>query len=172
MAKKKKNVKSSSKGSSVNSLKSIKMATKNASPVVEPEVEKQEVAVPETEANLAEESATVLAEEMQANEANEMLSPAVEDKNPKKEKAGKAVEVKAKDTGKDKKKKDKVKKPNKLGKAIKDTGSELKKVTWPKFGQVCKQTGIVLAVVIVFALVLLGFDQLCMLLHNLLMVTK
>ena len=39
--------------------------------------------------------------------------------------------------------------------------SELKKVTWPKFKEVVKQTGIVLVVVIVFALVLFGLDRLC-----------
>ena len=74
----------------------------------------------------------------------------------------KVVEVKAKDIAKDKKKKEnKVKKPNKIAKALKDTGNELKKVSWPGFKQVVKQTGIVLVVVIVFALVLFGFDRLC-----------
>ena len=73
----------------------------------------------------------------------------------------KAVEVKAKDVAKDNKKKDKVKKPNKVAKALKETGNELKKVTWPKFKEVVKQTGIVLVFVIVFAVVLFGFDRLC-----------
>ena len=73
----------------------------------------------------------------------------------------KVVEVKAKDVAKNKKKKDKVKKPNKVAKALKDTGNELKKVTWPSFKEVVKQTGIVLVVVIVFAVVLFGFDRLC-----------
>ena len=72
----------------------------------------------------------------------------------------KVVEVKAKDVA-PKKKKDKVKRPNKAAKALKDTGAELKKVTWPKFKEVVKQTGIVLVVVIVFAIVLFGFDRLC-----------
>ena len=44
------------------------------------------------------------------------------------------------------------------GKAFKETFSELKKVTWPSFGEVVKQTGIVLAVVLVFLVVLIGFD--------------
>ena len=73
----------------------------------------------------------------------------------------KVVEVKAKDVAKDKKKKYKVKKPNKVAKALKDTGNELKKVSWPGFKQVVKQTGIVLAFVLVFALVLFGFERLC-----------
>ncbi|MCQ2564568.1 MAG: preprotein translocase subunit SecE [Clostridia bacterium] len=73
-------------------------------------------------------------------------------------KDNKVVEVKAKDV---KKKEEKVKKPSKLGKTIKDTHNELKKVTWPKFGEVVKSTGIVLVVVLVFALVLFGLDRLC-----------
>ncbi len=81
-------------------------------------------------------------------------------------KKNKVVEVKAKDVGKKDKKKDK--KPNKIAKSLKDTGNELKKVTWPKFKDVVKQTGIVLAVVIVFAVVLFGIDQLCSLLTGLL----
>lgn len=74
-------------------------------------------------------------------------------------KGNKVVEVKAKDVAK--KKKDKIKKPNKVAKALKETGSELKKVSWPKFKEVVKQTSIVLVIVIVFALVLLGIDRLC-----------
>ena len=74
-------------------------------------------------------------------------------------KSNKVVEVKAKDVAK--KKKDKVKKPNKVVKALKETTGELKKVTWPKFKDVVKQTGVVLAVVVVFTLVLFGFDRLC-----------
>ena len=73
--------------------------------------------------------------------------------------ANKVVEVKAKDVKK--KKKDKVKQPNKLVKSLKETGNELKKVTWPGFKEVVKQTSVVLAVVVVFGLVLFGFDRLC-----------
>ena len=79
----------------------------------------------------------------------------------KKNKKDKVVEVKAKDFANKNKKKDKVKKPNKLVQSLKNTGKELKKVTWPKFSEVVKQTGIVLAVVVVFAVVIFGFDRLC-----------
>ena len=48
---------------------------------------------------------------------------------------GKVVEVKAKKT---KQKKEKNKKPSKIAKSLKDTGAELKKVTWPKFKEVEK----------------------------------
>ena len=71
----------------------------------------------------------------------------------------KVVEVKAANVAKSKKKKEK--KPSKIAKALKDTGNELKKVSWPKFKDIVKQTGIVLAFVLIFALVLFGFDRLC-----------
>ncbi len=67
---------------------------------------------------------------------------------------------------KDNKKKDKA--PSKRGKRIKETISELKKVTWPTFGSVVKKTGIVLAVVVIFAVVLFGIDRLLAWLFDLL----
>lgn len=72
---------------------------------------------------------------------------------------GKVVEVKAKPNKKQKN--PKTKKPNKLAKSLKDTGAEIKKVTWPKFKDVVKQTGVVLVVVLVFTIVLFGLDRLC-----------
>ena len=107
--------------------------------------QKKQVSVPVEESRASENEAKV-------DEQVKVVEPA----NNKKEKV---VEVKAKDVKK--KKEPKVKKPNKAAKALKDTGNELKKVTWPTFGQVCKQTGVVLVFVIVFALVLFGFDRLC-----------
>ena len=61
------------------------------------------------------------------------------------------------------KKKDnkKDKKPNifkRIGMKLKDIFSELKKVSWPKFGKVVKQTGVVLVVVLIFLVVIFGFD--------------
>ncbi len=55
------------------------------------------------------------------------------------------------------------KKPNvfkRMGKGIKEIISELKKVSWPTFGKVMAETGIVLAVVVFFLLIILGFDSL------------
>ena len=37
--------------------------------------------------------------------------------------------------------------------------SELKKVTWPSFGTVVKQTGVVLVVVLIFLVVVTGIDS-------------
>ena len=61
-----------------------------------------------------------------------------------------------------KKAKSKDKKKNgffkKIGRWFKETFAELKKVSWPSFGKVVKQTGIVLVVVVIFLVVITGFD--------------
>ena len=41
----------------------------------------------------------------------------------------------------------------------KETVSELKKVSWPKFSKVVKNTGIVLVVVLIFGAVIFGIDS-------------
>lgn len=46
----------------------------------------------------------------------------------------------------------------KLSKKAKETVSELKKVVWPTFGEVCKKTGVVLVVVLIFAVIIFGMD--------------
>ena len=46
----------------------------------------------------------------------------------------------------------------KLGNKIKDDFAELKRVSWPTFGKVVKQTGVVIAVVLVFLVVITAFD--------------
>ena len=68
---------------------------------------------------------------------------------------------------KDQKEKDKKKKkananPDKktAGQKTKALFSELKKVTWPTFGEACKQTGVVLLIVLIFSAVLLGINLL------------
>ncbi len=72
---------------------------------------------------------------------------------------------KAKDKTVDKKqekKKDKKKKEKKDGLVKKTKGamSELKKVTWPTFGEVVKKTGIVIVFVLLFGLFLYGVNAL------------
>ena len=71
------------------------------------------------------------------------------------EKENKAVE------NKKNAKKNANKKPNifkRIWLKIKEVFSELKKVTWPTFGKVVKQTGVVIAVVIVFLVVISLMD--------------
>ena len=73
------------------------------------------------------------------------------------------VEVK-KEEGKKEVKKEKVKKAKKekkerkVKKRIKETVSELKKVSWPTFKETVKKTGVVLGVVIFFGAILFAFD--------------
>ena len=53
-------------------------------------------------------------------------------------------------------------KPNffqKIGAKIKDIFSELKKVSWPSFGKVLKETGIVIVVVLIFLVIITAFDS-------------
>ena len=55
------------------------------------------------------------------------------------------------------------KKPNwfrRVGAKFKETFSELKRVTWPKFGTVLKTTGVVLVIVFAFLAITTGVDQL------------
>lgn len=67
-----------------------------------------------------------------------------------------------------KKKSKKDKKPSKAVRMFKETGSELKKVTWPTFKETVKRTGVVLGVVIFFGLILFAFDYILTVLSSLL----
>lgn len=61
----------------------------------------------------------------------------------------------------EKKVQQKNKKPNifvTIGKKLKETFSEIKKVSWPSFGKVVKQTSIVIGVVLAFLVVLMLMD--------------
>ena len=64
-------------------------------------------------------------------------------------------EAPKKDVKKDAKK-DKNKKPNifvRMGRKLKETFSELKRVTWPTFGKALKATGVVLVIVLIFLVI-------------------
>ena len=77
-----------------------------------------------------------------------------------KEKKVKTDETAAKEQQPKKEKKEN-KKPNffkRMGRKIKEIFLELKKVTWPSFGKVVKQTGVVLAVCLVFLVVFSAID--------------
>jgi preprotein translocase SecE subunit len=59
--------------------------------------------------------------------------------------------------------KNKNQKPNwfrRVGAKLKETFSEIKRVTWPKFPTVLKTSGVVLVVVFVFLLIVTGVDAL------------
>ena len=74
-------------------------------------------------------------------------------------KGGKAVKNEKEDTQTQKTAPKKVKKTKKsLGRRFKEIFSELKKVSWPTFAKVVKQTGVVLVVVLCF-LVIIGLTD-------------
>ena len=55
----------------------------------------------------------------------------------------------------------KVKKPNifvRMGRKLKETFSELKRVTWPSFPKVVKATCVVLVVVVTFTVIVTGIN--------------
>lgn len=87
---------------------------------------------------------------------NSENSPKTEMISSKEEKVSNTKKTKSSKDFKSKKKEN----PNTIGKKIKGIISELKKVTWPTFGELCKQTSIVLAFCLVFVLILLGLNTL------------
>lgn len=95
-------------------------------------------------------------ENVEIEKSNEVLTEVS-----KKEIKKKAKEQKQDKTSKQSKTSKKKAKPEKQKRSrMKETISELKKVSWPSFKQACKQTGTVLVVVAVFMLVILGIDSL------------
>ena len=65
---------------------------------------------------------------------------------------------------------EKAKKPNifvRMGRKLKETFSELKRVTWPSFPKVVRGTCVVLVVVFVFTLVITGINEGLLALFNL-----
>lgn len=113
------------------------------------------------------------AEEVVIEEADkaevEKAETVEEKKDAKTDKTAEKSKVEEKKKQKDKNKKGK-KKENKKGlvKKTKETASELKKVTWPTFGDVVKKTGIVIAFVVIFGLLIFGVDTLLAFLSGLL----
>jgi preprotein translocase SecE subunit len=95
-------------------------------------------------------------ETIKMDKSDEVLS---EVKTNKKNKKDNSADISTKNNKKNvKTKKRKESKPKRnFGKEV---ISELKKVNWPSFGKVCKQTGAVLVVVGVFMLAVLGIDSL------------
>ncbi len=125
------------------------------------EAEKEAKLAREAEAKEAAEAASeakVLEgqeENLEAVSADEVIVDETVSESPKEKDADK--KSKKDDKNSKSKKKDKKEKRG-LGKKVKDTASELKKVTWPSFKEVVKKTGVVFAVVIFFGVVLLAFD--------------
>lgn len=108
---------------------------------------------------------TVNQEQSSANQSeNVELAPSQSNKKEGKKAKKEEVTVSQKDKQKaDKAKADKKKKANgkekvSLRRKTRETFAELKKVTWPSFADVCKKTGVVLVVVLIFAVIIFGID--------------
>ena len=104
----------------------------------------------QTEVKAGEETALVKATETEkeTKKAEKTKEDKKQDKNNKKNKKN----VKNAKNGK------KLKEKGALKRKTKETFSELKKVTWPFFDDVCKKTGVVLVVVLIFAVIIFGID--------------
>ena len=71
------------------------------------------------------------------------------------------VESKSEKPAKKNKDKNKDKKPNifvRLGRKLKETFGELKRVSWPTFGQAVKATGVVLVIVLILMVLVTGVN--------------
>ena len=77
------------------------------------------------------------------------------------EEAAPAKDKAAAKPAKPEKKVDKNKKPNifvRMGRKIKETFSELKRVTWPSLPKALKATGVVLVIVLIFTVLVTGVN--------------
>lgn len=121
-----------------------------------------------SETTAEENTEEVVIEEAETEKA-ETVEEKKDAKDVKSDKTAEKSKVEEKKKQKDKNKKGK-KKENKKGlvKKTKETASELKKVTWPTFGDVVKKTGIVIAFVVIFGLLIFGVDTLLAFLSGLL----
>ncbi len=73
----------------------------------------------------------------------------------------KDLDKQGKSPDKPEKRVDKNEKPNifiRMGRRLKETFSELKRVTWPKLPEALKATGVVLVVVIIFMVLITGVN--------------
>jgi len=80
------------------------------------------------------------------------------------------AKVKARED-KEKNKKEKSERPGlfrRIWGGLRNMGGELRKVRWPSFSRTVKQTGVVLAVVLIFGIVIFGIDRGLMELYSLL----
>lgn len=111
---------------------------------------KQIVKTNDTDETLGEQQVQEEVAEMQevSAKAEKKQKPAKEEKQQKKNKAVKNAEPKKS--------------------RIKEIFGELKKVSWPSFGKTMKQTGMVLSIVLIFGVVVFGFDVLISYLFKLL----
>ena len=145
---------------------------KNGLPVKE-EVVKEKAVVSEEEVSGKVEGGVSVEEEVVVEDAVVEGQPSNEAVGANPIKEGKEQQKVKSDVKKDNKNaKDKKKANGKaekrtIAQKTKATVSELKKVTWPTFGQTVKQTGVVIGFVLIFIVILLGLNSLFGWLFNL-----
>ena len=113
-----------------------------------------------------EENGTIDAQQQVAD--GEAVAQKADNKKAEKNAVNAKNDKNAKNSKNAKGKNSKQKEKGKLKRKAKETFAELKKVTWPSFGDVCKKTGTVLVVVLIFAVIIYGIDYCLGLLMNLL----
>ena len=122
------------------------------------------VVASQTELPAVNEAVDTVNQEQSSAPQSENVELAPSQSNKKEGKKAKQEVVNQKDKQKaDKAKADKKKKANgkekvSLRRKTRETFAELKKVTWPSFADVCKKTGVVLVVVLIFAVIIFGID--------------
>ena len=89
---------------------------------------------------------------VEAAEVEEALQPEVKEESVKEQKADKKGKKEAKS------KKQNKKEPKVKSNKVKESVAELKKVSWPTFPKVVKNTMLVLGIVLLFTIVLFGID--------------
>ncbi len=160
--------KSKNSGGNTSNAKNIKALINQNKMVVQQNAEaerrKKEEEEARAKAKLEREEALKAQEAAKAVAADEVISPEGEVVETPAKKQTEKKEADKKEKEKESKQKDlKAKRkadPERrtMKKRIKETMSELKKVSWPSFKDVVKKTGVVLAVVIFFGIVLWIFD--------------
>ena len=134
--------------------------------VKEDETLKQEVVIEEAKADVNADEIivedAVQSKQVAETKAEDLVETKDNEKGNKEDKSDKESKKDDKNKKDDKSKKSKKEKKDRKGlkRRTKETVSELKKVVWPKFPEVVKRTGVVLAFVVIFAVVLLGLDLL------------
>ena len=129
-----------------------KSKAKNPALQTEEAVLSLEVETTEAQTEVKAEEETALVKATETEKVTKKTEKTKEDKKQDKNTKNNKKNVKNAKNGK------KVKEKGSLKRKTKETFAELKKVTWPSFADVCKKTGVVLVVVLIFAVIIFGID--------------
>ena len=142
-------------------------AAKVAAPAAEDVVEEQTTETTAQPVDVEITQTQAPAQEVESVEAEATTAETQQQPEATQQKAEPKQNDKDKSKDKDKKKKDK-KGKRKFGQRTKETIAELKRVTWPTFGETMKKTGLVIAIVLFFGVALFAIERLLSWLYTLL----